>query len=100
MIKKIRGIIEYLAVLFVILDCYSVISITGSNGNYVKITAILLMIFAMLLGINKHVCFSQKLLMFAVVYLTLQFLFSIFNHGISIVQYWFNQILIFLVLYV
>lgn len=100
MIKKIRGIIEYLAVLFVILDCYSVISIIGSNGNYVKIIAILLMILAMLLGINKHVSFPQKLFMFAVVYLTLQFVFSIFNQGISTMQYWFNQILIFLVLYV
>lgn len=98
--KKLCGIIEYLAVLFVILDCYSVISIIGSNGNYVKITAILLMIVAMLLGINKQICFPQRLLMFAVVYITLQFLFSIFNHGISIIQYCFNQILIFFVLYV
>lgn len=103
MIKKVQNIVNYLAILFVILDCYSVISIVKTNGERVKIFAISLLLVVLILEYlsKKSIQIRKSTVLFLVIYIAIQLFFSLVNNPSSLIQYLLNQILIvvFMMLY-
>lgn len=96
MTRKLQTLMEYIAILFLILDCYSLFSITGNNGENIKIIALVLFIIIFLFEVirKRKIKITTNLLLFLCVYVLYQFFFGIINNTASIIQFIFNQLFI------
>lgn len=97
--KMIQNVIDYFAILFVILDCYSVVSIMGSNGSNgakVKLVGIILLVISFFFECfrKKSIQMKKNTALYIFIYVAAQLVFSIINKPSSIAHYFLNQILI------
>lgn len=87
--KVIWRILIYLTAIFVILDCYSVISIAGDNGNKVKIVAVIFAIISTLAIrlVSTRITINLNILYYISFLLLYNITYGILGTPSSIVQY-------------